>query len=125
MCCHVLDIEELDKMAGDLCGKWCAPGGCAIYAKRPQVCRDFECDWLTERDIPVAMKPDRFGTILMVCPDSDQYQAVCDPKKPNSWRHPMMFKHLVSKAKEGHVVVAKAGLISWRVYPTGECAPWA
>ena len=125
MCCLALDIEEIKKPAGPLCDKWCAPGGCSIYPTRPQVCRDFECQWLMERDVPVTLKPSRTGTILMIDPDSEQYQAVCDPKKPNLWRHPLVFKHLVAKAKEGHVVVAKAGLMSWRVYATGECAPWS
>lgn len=125
MCCKVLTIEELKKDAGPLCGKWCAPGGCSIYETRPQVCRDFECEWLMEREMPVKLKPNEVGTILMRDPDSEQYQAVCDPRTPNRWRHPLVFKHLVAKAKEGHVVVAKAGLISWRVYASGECAPWS
>lgn len=124
MCCKVLDIKELDKDAGPLCDKWCSPVGCSIYKKRPEVCRDFECDWLTERDVPAALKPSRIGTILMTDPDSDQYQAVCDPKTPNRWRHPQVFKHLVARAKAGEIVVAKAGLASWRVYASGECAPW-
>jgi hypothetical protein len=42
-----------------------------------------------------------------------------------AWRHPLVFKHLLKKAKEGRVVVAKAGLIAWRIYDTGEVAPWA
>ena len=124
MCCKVLEIDDLDKPAGPLCGNWCSPVGCQIYHKRPDVCREFECEWLTERDVAVAMKPDRIGTILMIDPDSEQYQAVCDPEKPNAWRHPFVFRHLIAKAKEGHIVVAKVGLLSWRVYPTGECAPW-
>ncbi len=125
MCCKILTIEELKKDAGPLCSNWCSPVGCAIYAARPQVCRDFECDWLTERDIPVALKPDRVGTILMTDPDSEQYQAVCDPKRPNDWRKPQVFKHLIAKAKSGEFVVAKAGALSWRVYETGETAPWS
>jgi hypothetical protein len=49
LCCQVLVIEELDKPPGPLC-KHCKPGkGCKIYLKRPEVCRDFECEWLTER----------------------------------------------------------------------------
>ena len=30
----------------------------------------------------------------------------------------------VAKAKEGHVVVAKSGIQAWRVYASGETAPW-
>ena len=122
MCCKVLHIEEFSKPAGKLCASCVAGGGCAIYAARPQVCRDYECEWLMERSLPVALKPEKVGTILMVDPDTDQYQAVCDPEKPNAWRHPLVFKHLLAMARDGHVVVAKVGVMSWRVYESGECA---
>jgi len=29
------------------------------------------------------------------------------------------------KAKEGRVVVAKAGLLAWRIYDNGAVSPWA
>jgi len=124
MCCQILVIDELKKDAGVLCANCAAGAGCQIYATRPQVCRDFECEWLTERSIPATLKPDRVGTLFLICPDTDQYQAVTDPTRPNAWRHPLVFKHLVAMAKEGHVVVAKSGAQSWRVYPTGETATW-
>ena len=110
LCCKILVIEEIKKDAGPLCKDWCKGVGCGIYQKRPQVCRDFECDWLAERDIPVRLKPERYGTILMFDSESEEYQAVCDPQEPNRWRHPIVFKHLIAKAKEGYTVVAKSGL---------------
>ena len=85
-------------------------GGCAIYAARPEVCRDFECEWLTRRDLPRQLRPDLVGTILMEDGDSDEYRAVCAPEKPMAWRHPRVFAHLVAVAKSGRTVVAKAGL---------------
>ena len=124
MCCKVLYIEEFEKAAGKLCASCVPGGGCAVYNARPQVCRDYECEWLMERSLPVMLKPERIGAIMMVDPDTDQYQAVCDPAKPNAWRNPIVFKHLVAMAKQGHVVVAKAGLMSWRIYESGESAIW-
>jgi uncharacterized protein len=124
LCCQVLDIEELSKKAGKLCPNCVTGAGCGIYMTRPQVCRDFECEWLTERAIPPTLKPDRTGTLFMISADTEQYQAVCDPTRPQAWRNPLVLKFLIAKAKEGHVVVAKSGLMSWRVYPSGECAPW-
>ena len=70
-------------------------------------------------DFSVQFRPDRVGTLLMDDPDSDEYHAVCDPEKPFSWRNPLIFRHLVSLAKEGRVVVAKAGLRSWRIFADG------
>jgi len=86
MCCQVLTIEHFNKDAGVLCQHCVLGGGCKIYKKRPDVCQDYECDWMMERSIPSTLRPDKVGTILMEDADSDEYQAVCDPKKPMAWR---------------------------------------
>ncbi|MDB5651253.1 MAG: hypothetical protein JWL62_2773 [Hyphomicrobiales bacterium] len=125
MCCQVLEIEHFEKPAGVLCTHCHKTEGCTIYAKRPEVCRDYECEWMMQRALASTLRPDKVGTILMEDPDSDEYRAVCDPSKPLAWRHPLVFKHLVSVAKEGRTVVAKAGLKAWRIYDTGEWGPWA
>ena len=123
MCCSALEIAELKKPAGPLCGDCRLGGGCAIYFDRPQVCRDFECEWLTRRDLARQFRPDLVGAILMEDADSDEYWAVCAPEKPMAWRSPRLFAHLVAVAKGGRTVVAKAGLTSWRIFPSGEWGP--
>jgi hypothetical protein len=123
MCCSALEIAELRKPAGPLCGHCRKAGGCTIYSERPQVCRDFECEWLTRRDLSRQLRPDLVGAILMEDSDGDEYRAVCAPEKPMAWRHPLVFAHLVAQAKSGRTVVAKAGLLSWRVFASGQWAP--
>jgi uncharacterized protein len=123
MCCTALEIVEFKKPPGQPCVNCQASGGCAIYASRPSVCRDFECLWLTERNLPRNMRPDRVRTILMEDDDSGEYRAVCEPFEPFAWRNPRVFAHLVKVAKTGRTVVAKAGLNSWRVFASGETAP--
>jgi len=123
MCCSALEIPELKKPAGPLCSNCRLGAGCAIYNDRPQVCRDFECEWLTCRELSPRLRPDFVGTILMEDADSDEYRAVSPPEKPMAWRNPLVFAHLVSKAKSGRVVVAKSGLKAWRVFASGEWAP--
>jgi uncharacterized protein len=123
MCCSVLEIDELKKAAGPTCVNCLAGGGCSIYAARPQVCRDFECEWLTSRELPRPLRPDRIGTIFMEADDADEYRAVCAPGRPLAWRQPRVFAHLVAIAKSGRTVVAKAGLSSWRVFASGEWGP--
>jgi uncharacterized protein len=124
MCCKVLDIDELQKPAGPFCPNCIAGGGCKIYADRPDVCRDFICLWKDDRSLSPQMRPDRVGTILMEDDDSQEYRAVCDPDTPLAWRTPLVFKHLVAMAKSGRVVVAKAGLKSWRIRESGEWGPY-
>jgi hypothetical protein len=45
---------------------------------RPGVCREYECQWLWDRNLPSTMRPDKVGTLLMDDPDSDEYHAVCE-----------------------------------------------
>jgi hypothetical protein len=123
MCCSALEIAELKKPAGKRCADCTLGLGCAIYADRPQVCRDYECDWLTSRDLARWLRPDLVGAILMEDADSDEYWAVCLPEKPMAWRHPRVFAHLVAVAKSGRTVVAKAGLMSWRIFASGQWGP--
>ena len=127
LCCKVLDIVELAKPAGKLCGDCVrsGSGGCGIYATRPQVCRSYECLWKGDRAMSQQLRPDRVGTLLMEDPDSEEYRAVCDPEKPFAWLTPLIFKHLVAMAKSGRTVVAKAGLKAWRIHPNGQWGPCA
>jgi hypothetical protein len=122
MCCSALEIEELDKPAGPLCGNSCA-AGCVIYRDRPKVCRAFECEWLTSRAMPAHFRPDRIGVLFMDDGEVDEYRAVCAPARPLAWREPRVFAHLVAVAKTGRTVVAKAGVKAWRVFPSGHCGP--
>jgi len=123
LCCSVLEIAELKKPAGPRCPNCVSGAGCSIYAERPQVCRDFECEWLMSRDLSRQFRPDLIGTILMEDPDSEEYRAVCAPEKAMAWRNPRIFAHLVAVAKSGRLVVAKAGLMSWRVFASGQWGP--
>ncbi|MBN9081738.1 MAG: hypothetical protein BGP04_10645 [Rhizobiales bacterium 62-17] len=125
LCCKILVIDHFEKDAGILCSNCVLGVGCKIYAKRPEVCQDFECDWKMERSIGANLRPDKVGTILMDDDESGEYQAVVDPSTPFAWRNPQMFKFLVMKAKEGRTVIAKSGLKSWRIYPSGEIGVWA
>jgi len=122
MCCAVLEIDELNKPAGPKCAD-CGESGCRIYALRPQVCRDFECEWLTSRSLPQRFRPDRIGALFMEDYEVDEYRAVCAPSRPLAWREPKVFAHLVAVAKSGRTVVAKAGLKAWRIYASGEWGP--
>ena len=88
MCCTALEIVELKKPAGPACPNCMVSGGCAIYARRPQVCRDFECLWLVERELPANMRPDRIGALFMEDDETDEYRVVCAPERPLAWRNP-------------------------------------
>lgn len=44
-CCTQVGVADLDKAPGERCINQCDMG-CAIYPKRPNSCRAFECLWL-------------------------------------------------------------------------------
>ena len=125
MCCKILEIEDFSKPAGPWCA-FCVPGiGCNAYEARPATCRDYQCLWKGDRGLTPMLRPDRVGTILMEDADTDDYLAVCDPAKPMAWRTPLVFNHLVSIAKTGRTVRAKAGSKAWRIHGSGQWGPSA
>jgi hypothetical protein len=64
LCCKVLSIAELSKPAGKWC-EHCSPGkGCQIYERRPQECREFACEWLTDLQFGDEWKPSRSKLVL-------------------------------------------------------------
>jgi hypothetical protein len=124
MCCQVLDIPELNKPPGPDCPNCMKAGGCAIYHSRPKVCRDYECDWLRERDLGPKLKPSLTGVILMTDAESEDYLAVCHPDRPMDWlKNKFVFQHLVFMAKQGHSVMAKAGTKAWIIHESGRWTP--
>ena len=125
LCCKILEIDDFKKPPGPWCDH-CQPGiGCGAYAVRPATCRDFACLWKGDRGLSPLLRPDKVGTLLMEDADSEDYLAVCDPERPLAWRTPLVFNHLVSIAKTGRVVMAKAGRKAWRIYGTGQWGPCA
>lgn len=48
-CCVAPDISSLGKPLGVRCPHLTADNLCAIYERRPQICRDYAADWLCER----------------------------------------------------------------------------
>lgn len=62
-CCFKLEVPELHKRANERC-KWEIIGsGCAIYDRRPQSCRTFECEWLKDPNRKPEERPDVKGVI--------------------------------------------------------------
>ena len=66
LCCKVLAIKELEKPDQEWCKHVIKKKGCAIYADRPQVCKDFMCLWLDEKSkFPDSYRPDKIGAVFL------------------------------------------------------------
>lgn len=65
VCCIEPAIEGygLDKLTRTACIH-CSTGGCAIYADRPPVCREYHCLWRRLPFLDEAWRPDRSGVLI-------------------------------------------------------------
>ena len=68
-CCTHLPIpagvvSPAAKPAGILCPS-ASTGGCRVYSKRPQMCADFHCAWLSDAAWCEAWRPDRCGLLCL------------------------------------------------------------
>lgn len=72
-CCWVYPItaSEIRKPAWQPC-KHLTDVGCEIYANRPQLCRNFHCEWLrltnAGHDLPWKWRPDQLGVVIQIVP---------------------------------------------------------
>ena len=64
MCCTLLRVDELTKLAGRSCVHQNTHGpGCAIHEHRPTVCRGYACLWL-KGGLEDSDRPDRLGAVI-------------------------------------------------------------
>ena len=60
-CCEVFAIDEIKKPSGSLCSN--CNGGCSIYDKRPDPCKEYKCSWLAG-GWDETLRPDKCGVII-------------------------------------------------------------
>jgi len=60
LCCKIPRIEDIPKPSWSYCMHCKVGVGCGIYHKgRPEVCVDFTCNWLIDKNIPDNLRPDK------------------------------------------------------------------
>jgi len=67
LCCTVLRVDEIAKLGGTRCQHVRSGAGCGIHARRPGICRAYECMWLRGK-LRDADRPDRLGAVLDLVP---------------------------------------------------------
>lgn len=102
VCCTLPDIPEVDSPPYVPC-RHQGECGCGIYAERPQVCRDFSCEWL-RGNAPEWMKPDVCGVMPGHTADHGAMQLW--EVWPDSAQSPRVLKFIQESNRRGiHVVV--------------------
>jgi hypothetical protein len=125
LCCKLLPVRSLEKLAGERCKHQSFSKGCAIHARLAQLvpeCKLWNCRWLVNNDTAELSRPDRSHYVLDLVPDfltlSDDatgekqhvevVQIWVDPKFPDAHRDPALRAYLERRAKENVV-----GLVRW------------
>ncbi len=57
-------IGPEEKPSGHRCPQLCQTG-CGIYVRRPKMCVDFRCTWLSDPTWPEPLRPDRSGLLCL------------------------------------------------------------
>ena len=94
LCCKVLRIDALEKPPHEWCRHVVDGGGCGIYAKRPKVCRGFQCRWLFDEALGPEWKPDVSGFVLSYSKTGLGLWANVDLEAPGSWRRSPYYAQL-------------------------------
>jgi hypothetical protein len=125
LCCKLLPVRSLAKLAGQKCQHQSHAKGCGVYARLMTVspeCRLWSCRWLVEDDTADLRRPDRSHYVIDIMPDfvtvrNDEtgelehiqvVQIWVDPKFPEAHRDPALRAYLERRAEERII-----GLVRW------------
>lgn len=92
MCCRVLPIpspEEIKKPGNVWCKHWSKKTKCSIYDSRPEVCKKFFCDWISNDALPDEVRPDKSKVILKYNEQGKLIVVVSD-QDPQAWQKGLM-----------------------------------
>lgn len=84
LCCRLPEISAFSKEANEWCSHCIPERGCAIYAERPSLCREFLCLWLTEPDLAADFDP--IVSNMMIYRQGPQITVLVDPDVPDTWK---------------------------------------
>jgi hypothetical protein len=103
LCCKVMGVPEIKEDH-----EWCrharpGKGGCAIYARRPERCADFHCQWLIDPRFQDYWKPDKCRIIVDTRAEAGVkvVSFVVDPDYPLRWRQEPWFSDIKTIALAG------------------------
>jgi hypothetical protein len=125
LCCKLLPVKSLDKLAGQRCSHQKHHKGCNVYEKLFKIapeCRLWSCRWLVNDDTAELSRPDRSHIVIDIMPDyvtmqdnatgEEQHipvlQIWVDPNHPDAHREPAFRAYLEREAEKGN-----AALIRW------------
>jgi hypothetical protein len=88
LCCKLIHVAELNKPMGQWCPHCLKSGGCGIYETRPNVCRDWFCEWIANPNIGDEWRPLSTKMVMIVVNDGGAQKLVVhvDQGSPLAWK---------------------------------------
>lgn len=114
LCCRLLPVKTIDKLAGHRCQHQRTGKGCAVYRTGlPLACALWTCRWLGNDDTATLSRPDRSHYVIDVMPDFitmgnsqtgerqhlEIIQVWIDPKFPDAHEDPELRAYLIRQNK--------------------------
>jgi len=106
LCCKLVPVRELQKLAGQRCKHQAHHVGCRVYSTgtMPSSCRLWNCAWLVDESTADLRRPDRSHYVIDTVPDFVTLdpndgapqtnvavlQVWCDPGYPDAHRDPAL-----------------------------------
>jgi hypothetical protein len=123
LCCKLLPVPPLRKVAGAACRFQKFHKGCTVYRKpqMPPECAIWNCRWLVNDDTADLPRPDRVHYVIDVMPDfitinHDETgekqniqvaQVWIDPKHPDAHRDPALRRWMFRRAQDGIATIVR------------------
>ena len=83
LCCKLDRVEAIGKPKGILC-KHRGCDGCEIYDDRPETCRNLNCLWLLDDNLPESMRPDKIGAYAYGATENGYMIVAVDPLREDA-----------------------------------------
>ena len=119
LCCRLLPVRELKKLANKRCQHQRFRKGCSIYSERPISCQLWSCCWLIGRDTETLARPDKSHYVIDMMPDFvdvetdgvrhqvEVVQIWCDPRFREAHRDSELRAFIERRALEGIIALVR------------------
>lgn len=110
LCCKLMGVVALAKPVNAWCPHCRKGSGCTIYDDRPEECRAYACEWLTNPALPEGLKPDRCRVVLSMLDEGGPFlHVIADPGFPDALQDPLVRKAIELARSRGIDVIAWVG----------------
>jgi hypothetical protein len=117
MCCYVLGVDEPPEISKPP-DRWCqhckpGKGGCAIYERRPRLCRAFHCAWLLNSELEDFWYPLTSRIVINpVCNEDGSNPCLVfevDPRRNDRWLQNPYFEQISNIAIQRRGTTVRVG----------------